>query len=228
MQTMNNIILEARDLCKSYSEGDLKTSVLEGVNFQAAQGETIAIIGSSGSGKSTLMHLLGGLDTADQGEVLLAGKNLNQLSGNDRGALRNQHLGFVYQFHHLLGEFSAVENVSMPLRIRGYSVAEAEHEAREILNTVGLGHRLEHRPSELSGGERQRVAIARAVVTKPSCVLADEPTGNLDRKTADSVFATLLTLNQEYGMCIVMVTHDTMLAYRMTNQMELIDGVLSE
>lgn len=228
MQIDNQTILQAKNLCKSYSEGELKTSVLQGVDFQAKQGETIAVIGSSGSGKSTLMHLLGGLDTADEGEVLLAGQNLKQLNGNQRGALRNQHLGFVYQFHHLLGEFSAVENVSMPLRIRGVAVPEAEQQAREILSTVGLGHRLEHRPGELSGGERQRVAIARAVVSKPSCVLADEPTGNLDRKTADSVFETLLKLNEEYGMCIVMVTHDNVLAQRMATQMELIDGILSQ
>jgi len=220
-------ILTARNLCKSYREGDLQTSVLHGVDFQARQGETIAIIGASGSGKSTLMHLLGGLDTADEGEVLLGGQNLNQLNGNQRGALRNRHLGFVYQFHHLLGEFSAVENVAMPLRIRGLSDSEAEFQARDVLETVGLAHRLEHRPGELSGGERQRVAIARAVVAKPSCVLADEPTGNLDRKTADSVFETLLQLNEEYGMSIIMVTHDNVLAERMSVQMELIDGVLS-
>jgi len=221
------VILAAKNLCKSYREGDLQTSVLHGIDFQARQGETIAIIGSSGSGKSTLMHLLGGLDTADQGEVILGGHNLNQLNGNQRGALRNRHLGFVYQFHHLLGEFSAVENVAMPLRIRGLSVQEAEFQAREVLATVGLEHRLEHRPGELSGGERQRVAIARAVVAKPSCVLADEPTGNLDRKTADSVFETLLQLNEEYGMSIIMVTHDNVLAERMSVQMELIDGVLN-
>ncbi|MGH1426869.1 MAG: lipoprotein-releasing ABC transporter ATP-binding protein LolD [Arenicella sp.] len=221
-----DVILEARDLCKSYSEGQLQTTVLQGVNFQAKQGETIAIIGASGSGKSTLMHLLGGLDTVEEGEVLLAGQALSQMSGNDRGMLRNKHLGFVYQFHHLLGEFSAVENVSMPLRIRGVSAAHAQEQAREVLKTVGLEHRFEHRPGELSGGERQRVAIARAVVTKPSCVLADEPTGNLDRKTADSVFETLMKLNEEYGMCVVMVTHDTVLAQRMEIQMELVDGVL--
>ena len=220
-------ILAARNLYKSYREGDLQTSVLHGVDFQARQGETIAIIGASGSGKSTLMHLLGGLDTADEGEVLLGGQNLNQLNGNQRGALRNRHLGFVYQFHHLLGEFSAVENVAMPLRIRGLSVSEAEFQARDVLATVGLEHRLEHRPGELSGGERQRVAIARAVAAKPSCVLADEPTGNLDRKTADSVFETLLQLNEEYGMSIIMVTHDILLAERMSVQMELIDGVLN-
>ena len=221
------VILAARNLCKSYSEGGLQTSVLHGVDFQARQGETIAIIGASGSGKSTLMHLLGGLDTADEGEVILGGQNLNQLNGNQRGALRNRHLGFVYQFHHLLGEFSAVENVAMPLRIRGLSVQDAEFQAREVLSTVGLEHRLEHRPGELSGGERQRVAIARAVVAKPSCVLADEPTGNLDRKTADSIFETLLQLNEEYGMSIIMVTHDNVLAERMSVQMELIDGVLN-
>lgn len=227
---MNNdaySILEARNLCKSYSEGSLETSVLQGVDFQARQGETIAIIGASGSGKSTLMHLLGGLDTADEGEVLLGGQNLNQLNGNQRGALRNQHLGFVYQFHHLLGEFSAVENVAMPLRIRGLNIDDAEFQAREVLSAVGLEHRFEHRPGELSGGERQRVAIARAVVAKPSCVLADEPTGNLDRKTADSVFETLLNLNEQFDMSIVMVTHDNMLAERMAVQMELVDGVLS-
>lgn len=227
MEFDSQTILAARNLCKSYREGDLQTPVLHGVDFQARQGETIAIIGASGSGKSTLMHLLGGLDTADEGEVLLGGQNLNQLNGNQRGALRNRHLGFVYQFHHLLGEFSAVENVAMPLRVRGLSPTESEFQARDVLATVGLEHRLEHRPGELSGGERQRVAIARAVVAKPSCVLADEPTGNLDRKTADSVFETLLQLNEEYGMSIIMVTHDNVLAERMSVQMELIDGFLN-
>jgi lipoprotein-releasing system ATP-binding protein len=220
-------IISAQGLSKTYNEGEMRTEVLKGVDFQANAGETIAIIGSSGSGKSTLMHLLGGLDKVDEGKVFLAGNDLNTLSGNERGLLRNKHLGFVYQFHHLLGEFSATENVSMPLRIGGMLKKEAESQAQEILNDVGLGHRLEHRPGELSGGERQRVAIARSVVMKPDCVLADEPTGNLDRKTADSVFETLLNLNELHGMCIVMVTHDIDLANRMGKQMELIDGVLN-
>lgn len=222
----NNIIVEAKNLNKSYSEGEMLTPVLKGVNFQAKAGQTVAIIGASGSGKSTLMHLLGGLDTADEGCVLLAGNDLSTISGNERGMLRNKHLGFVYQFHHLLGEFSALENVAMPLRIGGMAKKDAETQAQEILNDVGLSHRLEHRPAELSGGERQRVAIARSVVAKPSCVLADEPTGNLDRKTADNVFETLLGLNEKQGMCIVMVTHDIELAKRMDVRMELIDGVL--
>jgi len=221
------IILEAQGLCKSFSDAGLQTNVLQGVDLQVHASETLAIIGASGSGKSTLMHLLGGLDTATQGTVYLNGKDLGSMSGNQRGELRNHQLGFVYQFHHLLGEFSAVENVSMPLRIRGIDKTEAELEASEILKAVGLDHRLNHRPAELSGGERQRVAIARAVVAKPNCVLADEPTGNLDRKTADSVFETLLSLNQQYGMSIVMVTHDNFLAARMMRQMELVDGELS-
>ena len=221
-------IISADNISKSYNEGGMNTAVLKGVNFQAKPGETIAIIGASGSGKSTLMHLLGGLDTVDDGTVSLVGQDISQLSDDQRGLLRNQHLGFVYQFHHLLGEFSAIENVAMPLRIGGINRRQAEVAAKEILNDVGLSHRFEHRPGELSGGERQRVAIARSVVMKPDCVLADEPTGNLDRKTADSVFETLLHLNQLYNMSIVMVTHDINLAKQLSSQKELVDGVLRE
>jgi len=168
------------------------------------------------------------LDTPNTGEVSLFGQSLSDLSGNQRGVLRNKHLGFVYQFHHLLREFSAVENVAMPLRIGGATKAKAEATAKDVLANVGLDHRFEHRPSELSGGERQRVAIARAVASKPDCILADEPTGNLDRKTADAVFDSLLKLNEQYGMCIVMVTHDNALAERMDIQMELVDGTMTQ
>jgi len=225
---MTETILKASGISKSYSDGKLSTQVLNDVNFQANKQETIAIIGASGSGKSTLLHLLGGLDTPDTGEVSLFGQSLSDLNGNQRGVLRNQHLGFVYQFHHLLREFSAIENVAMPLRIGGTSKAEAEAIAKDVLANVGLDHRFEHRPSELSGGERQRVAIARAVASKPDCILADEPTGNLDRKTADAVFDSLLKLNEQYGMCIVMVTHDNALAERMGIQMELVDGAMTQ
>lgn len=228
MNNHNDKILQVTNLSKSYSDGKLNTTVLKDVNFTAHRQETIAIVGASGSGKSTLMHLMGGLDTPDSGEVCLLGQSLNRLNGDQRGVLRNQHLGFVYQFHHLLREFSAVENVAMPLRIAGEKPNSAIAKAKTVLSEVGLDHRFEHRPSELSGGERQRVAIARSVVTEPDCVLADEPTGNLDRKTADIVFDSLLKLNQQYGMCIIMVTHDNILAERMSIQTELIDGVLRQ
>ncbi|WP_294033324.1 lipoprotein-releasing ABC transporter ATP-binding protein LolD [uncultured Moraxella sp.] len=220
-----SVILEAKNISKVYDEGKIKTTVLSGLDLTVQAGERIAIVGSSGSGKSTLLHLLGGLDTPTTGEVWLKGVCLNQLNETRRGELRNQHLGFVYQFHHLLAEFSATENVAMPLLMRAdVSIQEAERRANALLERVGLGHRLHHRPSELSGGERQRVAIARALVTEPALVLADEPTGNLDDENATAVFELLTELQSSIGMALLMVTHDRQLAARADKILEMKSG----
>jgi lipoprotein-releasing system ATP-binding protein len=210
-----------------YTEGPSAVTVLKSVELSVARGERVAIIGASGSGKSTLLHLLAGLELPTQGIVLVDGQDLSKLSDTTRGHMRNKHMGFVYQFHHLLPEFSAVENVAMPLLIRGTSQHIAYAQASKLLSTIGLGERLEHRPVELSGGERQRCAIARALITEPSVVLADEPTGNLDERTADAVFDMLLELNQRVGTALVMVTHDSRLAARMDKVYRLESGVLN-
>ncbi len=228
MSNVQDLIISCQQLGKRFTEGRLDVDVLRGVSLQVRAGEKVAILGSSGSGKSTLLHIMGGLDLPSSGYVEVLGKRMDQLSDTERGLLRNQSLGFIYQFHHLLPEFTALENVAMPLLIGGVKVPEAQARATEMLEKVGLGQRLDHKPAQLSGGERQRAAIARALVTRPKAVLADEPTGNLDQNTAENVFNLMQGLNDALKTAFVVVTHDLQLASKMDTIYRLTDGVLSK
>ncbi|MGY3265037.1 lipoprotein-releasing ABC transporter ATP-binding protein LolD [Lysobacter sp. HA35] len=224
----SDVVIRAQGLGKTYAEGKLRTPVFDGLDLEVSRGETVAILGASGAGKSTLLHLLGGLDTPTAGEVFVDGKKMSALSDAERGRLRNGALGFIYQFHHLLPEFTALENVMLPVMLGGTATADARQRATALLESVGLGHRLAHKPGELSGGERQRAAVARALVNRPGCVLGDEPTGNLDEKTAATVFDLMLALNREQRTSLVLVTHDRSLARRLDRVLELHEGRLRE
>jgi lipoprotein-releasing system ATP-binding protein len=225
-QSSPGAVIQCEKLAKTYAEGKMRTPVFDGLDLRVETGETVAIVGASGAGKSTLLHLLGGLDTPTAGEVYVAGKKMSSLSNSARGQLRNQALGFVYQFHHLLPEFTALENVMMPVMLGGVDAKAAAQRAKALLEKVGLGHRIEHKPGELSGGERQRAAVARALVNQPACVLGDEPTGNLDEKTAATVFELMLELNREQKTSLVLVTHDRRLARKLDRVLELHEGRL--
>jgi len=225
---MNNYLLECQNINKFYQEGENQTQVLKGVSFAMKPQELVAIVGSSGSGKSTLLHTLGGLDQPSSGEVFIKGQSLQKASESELAKLRNQNLGFVYQFHHLMADFTALENVMMPMLIGRQNKTEAKDRAEKILSAVGLSHRITHRPSALSGGERQRVAIARALVNNPALVLADEPTGNLDHKTTESIFELIQTLNSEQNIAFLLVTHDMSLAQKLSRCLTMQDGILKE
>lgn len=228
MSEQSNIVIQATGISRGFRQGPKRVQVLSDVNLQVPAGTSMAIVGTSGAGKSTLLHILGGLDRPEEGEVLVDGQSLWQMSDSERSDLRNSRMGFIYQFHHLLPEFTALENVAMPLLIRGVSTSIAAKRATELLDKVGLGQRLDHKPGELSGGERQRAAVARALVGKPGCVLGDEPTGNLDERTANQVFGQLLELNTELNTSLILVTHDMRLAARMNQRFELHLGSLKQ